>query len=426
MTSKSNLIKAQAAACSLLAITALHGAQSGSGALPEAESPQSWTERESLFLGKLAAGPVEDAGFTPLASWAGEQWSNVSGGIKDGTIWDSLFTLGFEQDLSKLAKKDGLGTVGMSLFYYASSGDFGEYLDAKSDVSNIFSGDMFRVFEIYYSNSFETEYGTVSLRVGQLAADEDFMGMDYSDLFLNSSFGAIPANAGMTLSNGAGAFSQYALATLGATISYEYEGFDVILGIYNGNCGEDVSSNNGFDYSLQDAAFWYQIGYSYEIGGLAGRVAFGGNYHNGSFANYSTGGEERNFYSFYLNIQQDIIADSEGNAVLGGFVRLAYTPEDDIAEISKYIDAGINWFAPIPGRSDDVFGFGVSAAESAKGIREAEDLIRWGVSLETTYRFQLTKSMSLQPSFQVFFDTPNDAGEKTTAFVAGARFEVIF
>lgn len=105
------------------------------------------------------------------------------------------------------------------------------------------AGNMARVFEIYYANEIETKFGNFGLRIGQLAADEDFMGMDYSDVFLNSSLGAMPNVAPVQL------FSQYNVATPGAVVYYKLENFSLMLGVYNGNVGADIPSNNGFDYS---------------------------------------------------------------------------------------------------------------------------------------------------------------------------------
>jgi len=392
----------------------------------QAQSTTLW-DRDSLFINELVESSIPDSGFAPFAVWTGEQWSNLGGGLKTGTTWDSLFTLGFEQDLSKIADKGNLGSLGMTFFYYTSSGDFdGEYLNAMSSPSNIFSGDMVRIFEIYYSNAFSGSAGDFNFRVGQLAADEDFMGIDYADTFLNSSFGAIPANAANALYNGANAFSQYSLATLGAVVGYTYDAVEFKVGVYNGNAGEDVSGNHGFDYSLQGVALWYEGAYNYELFGLGGRAALGGNYNSNQFLNYNTGLGERNFYSFYLSVQQDLYVDAEGKPILGGFCRIAWAPNEDIADFAKYIDAGINWFAPIPGRDDDVFALGVSALETGSAVRNADDLSRYQSCLETTYRIQLSNFMSLQPSFQVFFNPPNDQGNDETAFVAGARLEVVF
>ncbi len=385
---------------------------------------KNWQDNESLLLSPIVEKYAPDSGFTPVASWTGEFWSNLSGGNKTGSEWDSLITFGFEQDISKLAKNDGMGSIGMTAFWYTQSADMMARIgSAGHAASNIFSGEMVRVFEIYYKNEFQTKNGTFGFRFGQLAADEDFMGMDYSDLFLNANLGAIPTNACMELygSDGSWAFSQYALATLGATLYWNNDNFDAIVGIYNGDAGRDVSSNHGFDYDIKNVAVWYQLGYNYELLGLGGRLQFGGNYHSGEFENKYTGEAERGFYSFYLGLQQDLIADKEGNAILGGFVRMAYTPEEEISGCDKYIDCGINWFGPLPSRDDDVLGLAFS------GMRLGEDNYHYDNLIELTYRAQITKAIAIQPTFQTYLNAKDEnTGKTKVAYVFGVRAEINF
>ena len=391
------------------------------------DNSRNWQDNESLFLSQAVEHVAKDSGFTPIASWTGEYWSNLEGGTKTGSEWDSLITFGFEQDLSKPTNKNW-GTFGITAFWYTQSGDIMENICSTPHAttghaaSNIFSGEMVRVFEIFYKNEFETKNGTFGFRIGQLAADEDFMGMDYSDLFLNANLGAIPTNAGMELfgSNGSWAFSQYALATLGATIYWNNDNLDAIVGIYNGDAGRDVSSNHGFDYDIRNVAVWYQVGYNYELFDLAGRFQFGGNYHNGKFENKYTGEAERNFYSFYLGLQQDFIADKDGNAILGGFVRIAYTPQEEISGCDKYIDCGLNWFAPLPCRDDDVLGIAFS------GMRLGEQYYHYDNLVEITYKAQITKAIAIQPTFQTYLNAKNENDKTNVAYVFGVRAEINF
>ncbi len=393
----------------------------------EAEKKQeTWTDRDSLFIAPAMEQIAPDSGFTPSLSWIGEAWDNVSGGSKTGSVYDSLFTLGLEQDLSKLGKADSKwGSLGITAFWYAQSKRLddwqGRYVgNAGQTASNIFSSDMVRVFEIYYKNEFETEYGTFGFRVGQLAADEDFMGMDYSDLFLNANLGAIPTNACMELTDGSFAFSQYSLATLGATVYWSNDKLDAIVGFYNGNAGKDSVDNHGFDYNLHDIAVWYQVGMNYKLLGLNGRVQFGGNYHSGDFENKYDGSLVSDFYSFYIGVQQDLIADSEGNAILGGFVRMAYTPKEEISGCDKYIDCGLNWFGPLPNRKDDILGVVFSAMKIGEDNYEYDNLI------ELTYRAQLTPAIAIQPVFQTYLNAKDETGDTNVAYVVGVRAEVNF
>lgn len=385
----------------------------------EGEAPQKWSERDSLFLASAVEKVAPESGFSPSLSWTGETWNNVSNGNNIHSIFDSLFTLGLEQDLSKVAGKgEGLGRIGITAFYYAQTnkGELEGFDSSQGSFSNIVAGDMLRVFEIYYANEFETKIGNIGFRIGQLAADEDFMGMDYSDVFLNSSFGAMPNIAPGQL------FSQYNVATLGLVVYYTQGNFDATFGVYNGNVGEDISSNNGFDYSntFDTVAFWYQFGYNYKVGGLDGRVMFGGNYHSDpSKANFDQI-DTRNFYSFYVGIQQALINNADGEAAFGVYARFGFVPDSAASGNNFYADFGFNWFAPIPGRDDDVFAVGYSVIENERDARA--DYAHYEGALEITYRCQLTPAIAIQPDLQIFTNTANESA----VYVAGARVEVNF
>ena len=385
---------------------------------PEAEG---WTERESLFLAAAAEDISKDSGFTPSLNWTGEIWSNVSDGRDIHTIADSLFTLGFEQDLSAIGKTDGLGRIGISAFYYAqtNNGELRGFDSSQGCFSNIVAGDMARVFEIYYANEFETAAGNIGFRIGQLAADEDFMGMDYSDAFLNSSFGAMPNVAPGQL------FSQYNVATLGLVIYYAFNNFDATFGVYNGNIAEDISSNNGFDYNnvFDTVALWYQLGYNYEIGGLGGRVMFGGNYHSDPSKINFDAIDAGSFYSFYFGIQQTIVNNSDGDALFGVYTRIGIVPDSKASDNNFYADFGFNWFGPIPCRSDDIFAVGFSVIENERAARS--EYAHYDGALEITYKCQLTPAISLQPDFQIFVNQ-GGGNDSKAAYIAGARLEVNF
>lgn len=406
---------------SILTMATFANAQEAVQTPAKEEAPQSWYERDSLFLASATESVSEKTGFTPALTWTGEVWGDVSNKNNMNSFVDSLFTIEVEQDLSVLSGKDNMGKIGVSAFYYNQThGGALENVDSSQGyISNIVAGDMARVFEIYYANEFETKAGTFGFRIGQLAADEDFMGMDYSDTFLNSSFGAMPNIAPGNL------FSQYNVATLGLVVYYTYDNFDATFGVYNGNIGEDISSNNGFDYknTFDTVAFWYQFGYNYKVGGLDGRVMVGGNYHSDpSKANFEQG-TKSNFYSFYAGIQQALVNDDEGNAKFGVYGRVGFVPDAEQSDNNFYADFGFNWFAPIPCRENDVFAAGFSVIENERTARD--DYAHYEGTLEVTYRCQITPAISFQPDFQIYFNpaTRDDCG---AVYVAGARLEVVF
>ncbi len=405
--------------CAIFSSLSVYG--QGAGSTSTEVEKESLFERNSLFLDSVTESLSEKTGFFVGLLWQGEVWADVSRGSDINTTLDSLFTLTFEQDLSVAMNNEGLGWLGISAFYYnrTNGGGLGRLSSSQGDFSNILAGDMARVFEIYYANDFESNVGDFSIRIGQLASDEDFMGMDYSDTFLNSSFGAIPNVAPAQL------FSQYSVATLGFVIGYTVDNFDIKLGVYNGNVGGDISSNNGFDYSntFESVAFWYQLGYDYELFGLGGRTIFGGNYHSSpDKANFDAIASS-SFYSFYVGVQLDILCDNDGLTILGTFARIGVVPDSGASDNNFYADFGFNWFAPIPERDEDIFAIGVSIIENER--ESCREYAHYETTLEASYRMQVTPAIVFQPDMQIYFN-PAARDETGTAYVVGARLEVIF
>ncbi len=380
-----------------------------------------WYERDSLFLASATQNFSEETGFTPFVTWTGEAWGNFANSSNIRGIFDSLFTFGFEQDFSAITGKKGWGRFGISTFYYTQSGNgsVGDFDSSQGCFSNILSGEIFRVFEFYYINELETSVGNFAIRVGQLAADEDFMGMDYSDIFLNSSYGAIPNVAPANM------FSQYNVATLGFVAYYAYENIDAMFGFYDGNISDDTIYNNGFDYTdcFGNIALFYQIGFNYALSELEGRVIVGGNYHSGNSKIKFDKSNFSDFYSFYLGVQQALINDSDGNVVIGLFMRAGFVPDKRSSDQNFYADFGFNWFSPIPNRANDVFAVGFSIVENERNARQ--DYAHYESALEVTYKCQLTPTISVQPDMQIFFN-PKSRNESGAAYILGARMEVIF
>lgn len=80
-----------------------------------------WLDRDTLFTGEIIEKLAPDSGFSPFVVWTGEGWADVSRGSDINTMFDTLITIGFEQNLSAMVG-EGAGRIGASAFYYAQSG----------------------------------------------------------------------------------------------------------------------------------------------------------------------------------------------------------------------------------------------------------------------------------------------------------------
>src|ERR1700736_268456 len=143
---------------------------------------------EERTLGILP-NPLAQYGVKFAATYIGETQGNVSGGLKQGAIYDGRLNLAVDVDLQKLVGLQEL-TFHANMFKTTGGGLSRDNLQNFLIVSGIEALPSTRLCEIW----FEQKWGTkLSLRAGQLAADTEFMTAKYTDVFTNASL-AWPAS----------------------------------------------------------------------------------------------------------------------------------------------------------------------------------------------------------------------------------------
>ncbi|HWI56008.1 MAG TPA: carbohydrate porin, partial [Bacillota bacterium] len=321
-------------------------------------------------------------------------------------------------------------------------GSFAEDTGAINPVSGMMAGNHLRVFNLYYRQSWREE--TVVLKVGQLAADDEFMGSSYTGLFANSAFGAMPSQVGNRLGSCCGfspAFPIYPVAAPGLFLAlHPTQSFSVQSGLYYGRPGFDQPGNHGFDWASQsppEAGLFFESGYTYHLGKRAATVRLGGTYHTGrleDFAGINAGDpaatkqSEPNFYGVH---DLELLRSAAGKTVLGLFCRGGLTPSPDHSMVGAYADAGLNWFGPLPGRADDVAGLAVSYTRFGRDFRLStgpNGVAAEETTLEIAYKAQLARGLSLQADMQFLFNPAvrPDSGTRVTATVLGLRARIVF
>lgn len=139
-----------------------------------------------------------DHGVEVFGGYTVDVWGNTSGGIKTGTVYTGLLDFGVNVDLEK-----SIGWSGASLnttWLWLSGRDASEDLTGNFlTVSNIAGFNTLRMLTLWFQQNVWED--RISLRFGQLAADEEFLISDYSGLFLNGTFGW-PAVTSLNLPEG--------------------------------------------------------------------------------------------------------------------------------------------------------------------------------------------------------------------------------
>jgi porin len=386
----------------------------------------------------------EAAGVAPFAVLTVEGWGNVDGGLERGGWWNTLLDFGCELDTAKLGWWEG-GRFMVQAHWVVNRDHescFEDYTGAFNPASGVMAGDHVRIFNLYYQHSWRED--AVVLKLGQIAADDDFMGSDYAGLFLNSAFGAMPSQVGTPLATSCGnppAFPIYSVAAPGGFFHWRpAEPLYTQVGLYYGRPGPDERDNHGFDWVNQSPAelglFW-EAGYSYALRERSATVRFGLSYHTGPVDDFSadTGGEppatQQNIPNFYLVHDLALLTDREGKVRLGTFVRGGVTLEPDRSMVSWHADGGLSWFAPWPGREEDAAGIAVSYTRFGSDFRESsvgDGFAEDELALELTYRAQLARWLALQADVQFLFHPAVnlDSSERETATVLGLRAEIEF
>jgi porin len=291
-----------------------------------------------------------------------------------------------------------------------------------------------RVFNFYYRQ--EWSDGRFALKLGQLALDDDFMGSECSCLFAHSPLGAMPTQVATPLSarhDNNSAYPVYAVAAPGVWFSARAsDKLSLQAGLYHGGPGPDAAANHGFDYdSGVGPVLFYEGSYQLSIGGRASTLRAGGAVHFGRFDDYAAlnAGADvatvRGIHSFYAIQDLVLLAADADHSKLSAFWRAGLSPQQDRSVVHRYADAGLNWFAPLPGRADDIAGIAISYTEYGREFRRSDvALAAAETALELTYRAQVTKSFALQGIAQRHFNpAPREDGHRHPASVLGLRAE---
>lgn len=379
-------------------------------------------------------------------SYIGELFGNLSGGSGQGAIYEGLVKTGVEVDLEKLIGWKG-ATFYTDMLYPHGNGLTQTYTHDLEMVSSIDAYDSVRLNELWLEQ--KLFHDTVSLRLGEEAADTEFFVCDSGALFINGAFGAIPlvsANVSAPV---------YPLSA--PAVRVEWDPTAAITwrtGIYNGDVGDQATNNQHgtrFSFSSQTGALIlselvYQTYVAEGATGLPGTFKLGGFYHTGEFDDISDNGvTHRDDYGIYAIIDQAIYrprllpvtnsnakegasntADSSDDRGLNFFLRLGAALPEDRNLVTSYFEGGFNYKGLIPGREKDVCGLGCNCARINHHVRDESGApvpSHQETVIEMTYQLAVTDWLSLQPDLQ-YITNPGGTDHTANAFVAGCRVTV--
>jgi porin len=389
-----------------------------------------------------------DDGFDFYSQYTSEVLGNPYGGnFGRGAIYEGLLDTRVTFDFEKMTGGVLKGAILRASCYWThgpslTQQDVGDI----SAISSIDAYDTVRLEDLWLQqNLFDNK---VSLEVGQIAADSEFLISASGLLFVNGTFGALPL---MTYDFAPYNPPIYPLTTTGARLKLQFnDSIYFMTAVYNGNAGTQSGNNNGlrFGFSASTGILSFsELGYLLNQGpndkGLPGSYKLGGWVHT---ANFSTYASQANFsngtgplesvgvnYAVYGVADQMVWRtdpDSEGKQKsLNLFLRAGFAPSQS-SLVDFDIDGGVNFTGLIPGRKDDITGLGVSRSAISHDYSNFSQstggpFFKYESVIEGTYQMGILPGWQLQPDIQYVFSAGAQS-HSPDALVIGLRSTIIF
>jgi porin len=373
--------------------------------------------------------------------YAGLVPSNVSGGLKQGSVYEGALLMTLDLDSDRLVGYHGGHFHVGSLWLHSGRGFSENYVGDLNVVSLIDFPDSLRLWELWYQQKFFDD--KLSLKFGQMAVDRDFIlpelyGTLGSVSFLNQTFFyptlAFDVYDVPGFPRGFHGLASTPYGTPGILLRWEpTPEFYVQSAVYDGNPDRSYSGTRINLNDQEGALAYFEAGYhlNQKKGdfGLPGAYKVGGYYHTDDFVDAYEGAsyainnaiglpssKTRNHsgnYGVYLLAEQMLYRekmDDPAQQGLTAFFRAAGAPADrNLAELE--IDGGLVYKGLIPSRDYDTLGVAASYLEMSHDLRRAFrdansaygldlPLPDYETVLEVSYKAQIAAWWTLQPSVQ--------------------------
>ncbi|MBL26717.1 MAG: hypothetical protein CMM50_04090 [Rhodospirillaceae bacterium] len=239
-----------------------------------AESDLPLDDRDTLtgdWGGQRSA--MVESGVEIGVEYIGEMFGNVSGGVDEGSVYTGRAELAVGLDLETL-----LGWRGATIFAngYQIHGRSiaSDYLGGNLlPPSNIDAGPSTRLFNLWLEQSLLDD--RLAIRIGQIAADDEFLGSDTAGTFLNGTFGWAATTANNMTEGG----SAYPLAAPGVLVrGNPTDSVTVLAAAFAGDpTGPNNRNEAGTTFSLAGGVLYLaEVKYETDmIGGLPGTYSIG-------------------------------------------------------------------------------------------------------------------------------------------------------
>jgi porin len=357
-----------------------------------------------------ARAALKAKGIDVTINYLNETFAVLSGGIRRNASYEGRVEFSVDTDLEKFAGWTGASTHITVYNIHSTDKNVAANVGSIADPSNIDALQTTRLFTAWFQQNWLND--KLSLRVGQLAADDEFISSPTAGGLINGTFGWASTLAANMTSGG----PAYPLATPGARLQFKpTDEIAILTALFAGNpagsnCNDlpQVCNRYGTTFSTSGGALWlnelqYGINQAKDSKGLPGIYKLGFWYASADFADQRFPTTHSGNWGVYGVADQTVWKGASSSVAL--FLRAGAVPSDRNL-VSFYVDGGAGIKGLFPGRADDTLSFGVAyekvspnaiAADRDAGlpfVRSEE------VAFELSYQAQLAPWWTLQPDIQ--------------------------
>ena len=366
-------------------------------------------------------------------NFVADPFANLDGGLGRGAAYAGRLDVNLDVNAEKTIGLAG-GTLHANMFQISGLDISKAFVGNVLSINDIAARPTTRLYELWYQQTFGD---ALSVRIGQMGIDVEFLTSNYAANFINASFGW-PGLPSIDLPQGGPA---YPLATPAARIKIDpTENVSILAAVFDGlpagpGPGDPQARDRyGVTFRTSDPPLVFveaQLRYNRAKSGTeeapsSSPVSLPGTVKLGAFAQFGgLAGQQLNTEGaafvpanqrpnpgLYAIIDQQIYrvpGDDPQNGI-GVFARVIAAP-DDRNPIDVYADAGVSALGAIPGRPDDVFGIAGAFAAFSPAARafDQRDNLEAGIAapirtfeavIELTYSAQIIPGLAIQPTFQ--------------------------
>jgi porin len=394
---------------------------------------------------------LADTGVTVTSSYVGDFLGNPSGGREQGVGYDHSWGLDINVDLEKAAGWEGLQ------FHVSGLWRNGVNLSQKKignafTVTSIYGSEELKFYGLYLDQALFDK--KVHVRIGRISPGDDFAASPVYWIYVNNAIDGNPVSLPINLP-----FITYPTAVWGVRARIDYS--DLLYsqhGIYAADSRVGRDSAHGVDFSLRLARGFgtaheiaFTPGAAKDSTWLPGNYKAGFYYHSGVTRELLRDRNNNSYvisgldpakhvgnYNFYCHADQMIYREGEPGSDQGLSIFTAATfGPDSLNQFPFFIDGGIFYKGPIPGRDDDIAAFGTSYGLWSRDLARAQadrrditgtaslDPQEYELMLEFTYKAMILPYFYFQPDVQYIIH-PGGTGNYRNALVMGLRMGVTF